>query len=1681
MGKEIDQLNYKVILDDEAFNSKIVTDLETARTFNRTMSEVLEIKKRISSQDVTNAKNAERINREQQKTAAAAAKQQEQVRREQQKTMQAAIAGQERIAREQQKTSSQAIINSEKERKAKLQTIMAQERLNILMQQGNSSFMTQSGLLRELGGYAAAYFSVRTVERFISSLVRVSGEFELQHQTLKAILQDSDGADRIFNQLQQLAVKSPFSFSDLTSYAKQLSAFSVPMEELYDTTKMLADVSAGLGVDMSRIILAYGQIRSASFLRGQEVRQLTEAGIPILTELAKQFEEIEGRIVSAGEVFDKISAREVPFEMVAKVFKDMTSEGGKFYNMQEVQAETLKAKVKNLGDQYDIMLYQIGQAQDGLLKGSISAIGELMSHWQAIGRVIVSVASGFGAYAAVLAAVAIRKKAIIAIDTIRFIVKATQETGSLVKAIKAYRDMMVAAEVTTKAAFSATIIGLITTVAVAIFQAVRAAGELNRELQQITIDRTDEAERSIDTLNEIVKKLSNAEKGSENYRKSLHDLNNLYGEYLPNLLSEKNSLDEITTAANNAAVAIRNKAQASAYAAGIEAIDKKYNTKIANKRQGIIDQIPRLFGMSQYGLTQADSQRIFDIFESNYSSGNYSTASAAMLSAIRSYVGNEDLFAGNTNLLATDLQLYLNLVDKKTQQLTAFEEKLGNAFENGEEPLTKAEREGRMAMDAYYKAQEEEINKAVLTEDERAKKIAELNKKRLSNLVLFYSGGMVQLPGGEAILGVERPDLASKYVREYQTGNTPPKKGARLVQDALAGLGIKSKSSAFGLWADESTDFSMDGYYKELDQQYKSVVPGITRAKERFKAVAKVSFDKAVYAELNDEAKSAYDEVKKLLMRKKAIEAIAKNLGYSLEDNKRAGTHVPSSGKSQTQKDIETRIDLIKEVQRAYNELIKDGYSAEEADSLVKSYFSFADADVRDGRDFWDELAAEANALRKFDKEAAARLEADIARGKAQEAGDAEKARLKQAKENAKEAERLRKQQAKDLAAYNKTLRKWMGEDFNLGGSGFDFDVQKIISELNTNYGKVDEKYVGAVEQVGKAHAGNATAIAAEMEKLVQLRDAEKKYYLAQAQDKLDNLAQSYLKDEYFLRGIDLTNLGNKTIGQLQKLKAELKEIEKNAFSIPDEDAEKLRDLGINIEDLVNTDLDALKGKVSDTTLETLALMQATQKAGLSFDRLRAAIKKAITEGLDKLSDEERKSIAALAKDATSKLKGLADAFVSLDKAMGGTQWGEAASGLSEIASAASEMYEAFESFGGSEGGGAMAAWIVMIIALNKKVLELAAAEEEAERKSMMAAIEASSTARMQGEEGKSIFGVDEMSAIQERMKQIQKIQEDIDKFDTNNAGHDITSTHYGFWHKLLGWMYPENWSGSGVFDGELLPDVMTNIGKALTGLGFDVYDKYGNLNAEGLRAILNVYGDLTDAEKEWIERAIRNSEDYATAMEGVEDIMSSLFQNIAESAAGAIVDQWVEAKDAALDYADVLDNVARSYAKMMIQSLIISQALDPLKEDIEKAFMTGDYEKAMGLIAQGMKSVEDAAPLYEQILNAFDPYFKKGEGDEDTLGNGIKGITEDTANLLASYLNAIRADVSYLRMLNAQGWADVKSIRALMPSPTVWEYIAKIEANTANTAKAAKDILSELRNVITTADGAPAVRSSLQ
>lgn len=269
----------------------------------------------------------------------------------------------------------------------------------------NKELTLQSRLMSNVNTLFTTYISIFAVKSFIQSLARVRGEFENQQIALRAILRDAEAADRLFGQIKSFAVVSPFEFKDLVGYAKQLSAFQVPVNELFDTTKRLADVSAGLGVGMDRIILAYGQVRSAAVLRGQELRQFTEAGIPLVDELAKKFSELEGRVVSAGDVFEKISNRMVSFEMVKEIFEDMTNEGGMFYMMQEKQAESLKGKIANLADAYDIMLNNIGKANDEILKGGVEGIAALFSNWEKVWKILKIIIAAYGSYKVAIMAV----------------------------------------------------------------------------------------------------------------------------------------------------------------------------------------------------------------------------------------------------------------------------------------------------------------------------------------------------------------------------------------------------------------------------------------------------------------------------------------------------------------------------------------------------------------------------------------------------------------------------------------------------------------------------------------------------------------------------------------------------------------------------------------------------------------------------------------------------------------------------------------------------------------------------------------------------------------------------------------------------------------------------------------------------------------------------------------------------------------------------------------------------------------------------------------------------------------------------------------------------------------------------------------------------------------------------
>lgn len=326
-----------------------------------------------------------------------------------------AMRGVSQIMRADAYANSQKAL--EQLRNARMQAAKASDTHNAAMKRANSTMSSQSRIAGELKNQIANVYSIYTVERFVRGLYTIGGEFQKQRIALTSILGDSMKAETIFNRIKDLAVVSPFQFKELASYTKQLSAYSIPYEELYDTTKRLADISAGVGVDMGRIILAYGQVRSAAFLRGQELRQFTEAGIPLVDELAKRFTILENKVVSAGDVFDKISRKEVSFGMVKDVLWDLTNEGGKFYNMQEALAESLAGKWSNLQDAWDVMMADIAESNSGVLSDSLELLTDLMNHWEAVANILGMLTIVYGSYKTAVILTNVATKGLLAVQT----------------------------------------------------------------------------------------------------------------------------------------------------------------------------------------------------------------------------------------------------------------------------------------------------------------------------------------------------------------------------------------------------------------------------------------------------------------------------------------------------------------------------------------------------------------------------------------------------------------------------------------------------------------------------------------------------------------------------------------------------------------------------------------------------------------------------------------------------------------------------------------------------------------------------------------------------------------------------------------------------------------------------------------------------------------------------------------------------------------------------------------------------------------------------------------------------------------------------------------------------------------------------------------------------------------
>lgn len=345
----------------------------------------------------------------------------------------------------------------------------------------NGAMNSQLSIVGQLRNEFLRLYSIYAAQNFLRAVVDIGGELENQKIAMASILQDEGKATTIFNQIKKLAVASPFGVMDLNQYAKQLSAYSIPYNELYDTMKRLADISAGVGVDMGRIILAFGQIKAAKFLKGTELRQLTEANVPMVDKLAERFSKLEGRIVSAGEVLDMISKKKVTFEDVKDVLWELTDDGGMFHNMQEVLSESVKSKWKNLADAIDIMLGDIAESMGSTLKWTAESLTTLTQNWKEVVPFITAATAAFGTY----------RVAVYAESRAMGVANATLIKGTLAAKQKTAADLVMASNYRTLTAAEKGLIASRNAMTTAEWRALAVSGALNKEqaLRLITLGK----------------------------------------------------------------------------------------------------------------------------------------------------------------------------------------------------------------------------------------------------------------------------------------------------------------------------------------------------------------------------------------------------------------------------------------------------------------------------------------------------------------------------------------------------------------------------------------------------------------------------------------------------------------------------------------------------------------------------------------------------------------------------------------------------------------------------------------------------------------------------------------------------------------------------------------------------------------------------------------------------------------------------------------------------------------------------------------------------------------------------------------------------------------------------------------------------------------------------------------
>lgn len=595
--------------------------------------------------------------------------------------------------------------------------------------------------LKNLAMQFGLVFSVQQLNQWVKHMVEVRAQFELQNIALRSIIQNKEKADQIFAEVQQLALKSPFSIMQLNTYTKQMAAYGVEADKLVGVTKQLADVSAGLGVDMGRLILAYGQVKTANYLRATEVRQFTEAGLNITQELANYFTELNGKMVTAGEVTEMITKRMVRFEDVAEVFKRVTSAGGMFYEMQEKQSEGLQGQIQRIGDAYSIMLNDIGKSNQGTIAGVLATVRELIKNWRVVAEYIKMAAGAYLLYEAYVHRGTIIKIVTSLANAWQLVTKSIQgSTAATFMQTNALGKLsMIASGATTavrglgiaiKAAMSATIILAVVQAVFSLInyfvEAKAKADQLAESLDNIDKEVSQEFDKSAAAYERLARAITDSSKTFDERNEAMSELKRTFKDILPDEYLQLSYIEQYAGHWDEAENAMKQYYDSLALEKEKAAIKEANESELKDVRKDFAEKTIESIG-EDFGISEGQLQSFVDNILQQMLEGSITTTEQAIDEYIRQIenYNNKSLTKEQRSAIEREIGPE-RVTNKNMQDLLDIAQDMGAEFDK------LAERQNHYAT-AYEKAQAE-ADAMIKTHADGVKDLIERTKSGLDQI-----------------------------------------------------------------------------------------------------------------------------------------------------------------------------------------------------------------------------------------------------------------------------------------------------------------------------------------------------------------------------------------------------------------------------------------------------------------------------------------------------------------------------------------------------------------------------------------------------------------------------------------------------------------------------------------------------------------------------------------------------------------------------------------------------------------------------------------------------------------------------------------------------------------------------------------------------------------------------------